>query len=257
MRKKTILIISILLAVILGIIAWNLLHDNKLTQLPFLNKTNQPEIDSNVADMIIYKNPYGYEIKYSSHWDVLDLPDTYGNWKDMNIHHYFSPHPINEELHRLLLKPIGCEGEEDGCAKYFEKYSKKEYSLFEIYVQRFDRGIALPDMQIPDAEKAYIIFLDGIKGVMWTQDVSGIRFVIVDDIENNYRYQIQIRNPQEYGLDFTNNVLPILTTFHLTGQINQPEFSTQPVYPKEEVDRKSEEGDAIDPVKINNELLQK
>lgn len=229
MGKKTILTISILLAVILGIIAWNLLRDNKLTQLPFLNETDQSEtdviildkaIDSNVTDMtdmIVYKNPYGYEIKYSSHWNELGLPDAYGNWKDVNIRHYFSPYPINEELHRLLLKPFGCEGEEDGCAKYFEKYSKKEYSLFEIYVQRFDRGIALPDIQIPDAKKAYIVFFDGTKGTMWTQGVSGIRFVIVDDIENNYRYQIQIRNPQEYGLDFTNNILPILSTFHLTG----------------------------------------
>ena len=223
-NKKIILVIVSLLAVVLGGVGWSFLNNKKPAQQPVPNGTNQIETkiisveDSTNfegVEMEIYQNKNGYEISYPSYWDKLGLADTYGDQRDLSINYYFSPTKINEELHRLLLKPIGCEGD-SGCGEYFEKYSKTEYSLFEIYVKKFDSGIELPDIQIPNAQKIQIVFPDGTKGVMWNQNSGEMRLIIINDTIHSYQYRIKIRNPQEYGLDFEQDILPILSTFKIT-----------------------------------------
>lgn len=223
MNKKIILIAVGAILIVFSIVAWNFLYEEKFTQQPVSNKANDIEMNivtlARITDfkgikMKTYQNKNGYEISYPSYWSELDLADTYGDQRDLNANHYFSPTKINKELHQLLLKPIGCEGE-GGCEKYFEKYSKTEYSLFEIYVQKFDQGLKFPDIQIPDAQKKQIIFPDGTNGIMWNQNSDETYFIIADNIIHNYRYQIKIRNPLDYGLNFEKDILPILSTFKI------------------------------------------
>ncbi len=221
--------------------------------LETITLSSETSTNFNGVKMKIYKNSYGYEIKYPLAWHELGLPGTYGNQKDMDTYRYFSPHPINEELSRFLLKPIGCEGEEDGCTKYFSKYQSKDYSMIEIYAQGFDHTATLPDVRISDASKKHILFPDKTDGVIWTQNAGKIRFVIIDDEAHKYQYRITIRDPREFGLDFTKDILPIISTFRLTGQFKSPESPTQPNYPKEEVNTKIKTTDVINPVETNTE----
>lgn len=228
--KNKILIFA-LFVLVLGGVAWGMLRSQKIDKGVTPVTTEEKNTQNNAVNletitlpsekpasfggikMVVYKNPHGYEVTYPADWDKLGLPDTYGDQRDDTIHHYFSPYPVNEELHRLLLKPIGCE-DETSCDKYFEKYSKKDYSLFETYIQMFNRGITLPDMQIPDAKKMHLIFPDGAKGVMWTQNINKTRVIIIDDTKKNYRYHITIGNPQEYGIS-QEEALWVLSTFKI------------------------------------------
>ncbi len=174
------------------------------------------------VELSTHENPYGYRIKFPSSWRESVLVDNYAS-----AHYYFSPYAINDRLQGLLLKPFGCEGE-GGCSSIFGKYSPEEYSLFEIYTKMFDKGSAIPEIKYSGATKTLIVFPDKTQGVVWTleDDLTKTtkRIVVINDGVNSFQYRIEIRDPQQYELDFTNDILPILSTFELTGEIKPEEF---------------------------------
>jgi hypothetical protein len=169
-------------------------------------------------EMTPYRSPYGYEITYPAAWHTLSLPDAYGDQRKTDAHYYFSPLPINEELHRLLLRPAECDyGDPGGCSEVFTKYAATDYALLDILAQQFDSGIVMPAIFIPEEYRgsAQPVELTGSKGVFWIDSTQDTRVLMVDNERQNVRYQVTIRDPKKYGLSF-NDVLPIIYSFHLT-----------------------------------------
>jgi hypothetical protein len=178
-----------------------------------------PPASEKSLELTTYRNPFGYEITYPTAWYTLGLPDTYGDQRETEAHHHISPLPINEELHRLMLRPFGCEGDPNVCSGYLKDYTETDYALLDILAQGFDSDIVMPTIYIPEEYRdsaQQIEFPDGSTGVSWITDTKNARIIIVDNERRNLRYNIVIRDPRLYGLDFTKDMVPILSSFHLT-----------------------------------------
>jgi len=86
MDKKTKSIIAIVLGVILGVVVWNFLREDKSTQLPIPNEISRTEtgiisIEKPASfegvEMVTYESPYGYEITYPNTWNLKDKTNVF------------------------------------------------------------------------------------------------------------------------------------------------------------------------------------
>jgi hypothetical protein len=186
------------------------------TSVPEIISADKPTSFEGV-EMTTYKNPDGYEITYPKNWFEFNLPDTYGDQRIVTAHHYISPSKINSELEGLLLKPMGCE--DGGCQKYFSKFVPIDYSLMDIYVKKFDSRSELNSVEFQNAQKTELVLESGVHAVMWTFNYKNIdtRKILIDGIDPRVRYEISIREPKNYKLDFDTDIMSIINTFKITN----------------------------------------